>query len=335
MQRIPWFSIIIILAITFASCENDMIQTKISGKPGDLIVVVPEETWGGQVGKAMKQVLMQPQIGLPQEEPIFSVIDVPHDAFKDAFKSNRNIIYTRISPTLDSPKVEFKSDVWAWSQAVVNIFARSAEEFIDLFSNNSEKIVEYILKSERDRLQINNAKFSEKSIISLLKNKLDIEIDIPSGYRIAKEADNFVWIRYDTPEIVQGIATYTFPYSSDSTFTRDYLLNVRDSVMRAVDTPDNSYMLTEKLLVPAFQTFRVNDNYAVEIRGLWKLGNEFMGGPFISIAIHDETNNRVIVVDGFVYAPTRDKRNFLRQVEAIAYSLRLPKERTKLALSDD
>jgi hypothetical protein len=325
MQRIPCFSIIIILAITFASCKNDMMQTKISGKPGDLIVVVPGETWGGQVGEAMKEVLMQPQIGLPQKEPIFSVIDVPHNAFKDAFKSNRNIIYTRISPTLDSSRIELKSDVWAWSQAVVSIFARSTEEFIDLFSNNSEKIVEYILKSERDRLQINNAKFSEKRIVSLLKNKFGIEIDIPFGYKVAKETDNLIWVRYDTPEIVQSIVTYAFPYESDSTFTRDYLLNVRDSVMRAVDTPDNSYMFTEKLLAPAFQTFRFNDNYAVEIRGLWKLENEFMGGPFISLTVHDEINNRVIAVDGFVYAPTRDKRNFLRQVEAIAYSLRLPK----------
>ena len=332
-----YFSIMALLIVAFASCNNDtIIRKKISGKPGDLVIVIPQETWDGQVGETMRKVLQQPQMGLPQKEPIFSVMDVPPIAFKDIFQSNRNIIYTRISPTLDSSRVEFKADVWAWPQSVVNIFARNSNEFIELFNDNADRIVGYMLRSERDRLQRNNANFPEKGLVNLFKNKFDIEIDIPTGYRLAKEKDNFLWVRYDTPEITQSIVAYTFPYVSDSTFTNSYLLSMRDSAMVEVEgSLKNSYMITELLYDPLFQVFQFKNNYAAEIRGLWKFENDFMGGPFVNLAVLDKDNDRVIVIDGFVYAPTKDKRNFLRQVEAIAYSLRFPKQEVQLALANE
>ncbi len=46
-----------------------------------------------------------------------------------------------------------------------------------------------------------------------------------------------------------------------------------------------------------------------------------MGGPFISLSTFDKERNRIVTVEGFVYAPKFDKRNYLRQVEAILYTL--------------
>ena len=45
-----------------------------------------------------------------------------------------------------------------------------------------------------------------------------------------------------------------------------------------------------------------------------------MGGPFISDAFLSADGKNVIVIEGFVYAPKYDKRDYLRQVEAIIYS---------------
>ncbi|MFW5773594.1 MAG: DUF4837 family protein, partial [Tangfeifania sp.] len=66
-----------------------------------------------------------------------------------------------------------------------------------------------------------------------------------------------------------------------------------------------------------------NGNYAFEMRGLWRLKNDFMGGPYVSLAVLDVENQRVIVGYGYVYAPNTDKRNYLRQVEAMLYSMEL------------
>ena len=51
-----------------------------------------------------------------------------------------------------------------------------------------------------------------------------------------------------------------------------------------------------------------------------------MGGPFVSIARVDEKNQRVVVVEGFVYFPNQPKRNVLKKLEAALYTLRLPDE---------
>jgi hypothetical protein len=66
-----------------------------------------------------------------------------------------------------------------------------------------------------------------------------------------------------------------------------------------------------------------NGEYLVELRGLWRLENAFMGGPFISHTILDEKNNRIVTVEGFVYAPSLDKRNYVRELEAILQTFEL------------
>lgn len=82
-------------------------------------------------------------------------------------------------------------------------------------------------------------------------------------------------------------------------------------------------MSTERRIDQVYYASSHNGNYATEMRGLWRLIGDFMGGPYISLAQLDIENQRVVVAFGYVYAPSKDKRNLLRQVEAMIYSLRL------------
>jgi len=78
---------------------------------------------------------------------------------------------------------------------------------------------------------------------------------------------------------------------------------------------------------PTFNEIWLNDGYCAEIRGLWKMKNGgSMGGPFYSHTRLDEINQRVITIEGFVFAPGTKKRNAIRQLEAIVYSTKLPQE---------
>ena len=58
--------------------------------------------------------------------------------------------------------------------------------------------------------------------------------------------------------------------------------------------------------------------------GFGKYRNDYMGGPYIGVTALDAGNNRIVTVEGAVYAPRYDKRNYLRQVEAMVYSLEFP-----------
>jgi hypothetical protein len=69
----------------------------------------------------------------------------------------------------------------------------------------------------------------------------------------------------------------------------------------------------------------VNDfpaGYTKEMRGMWKVVNDFMGGPFLSYTFVDNRTGKLVTVEGFYYEPNQKKRNMMLQLEAIAYSLK-------------
>ena len=88
---------------------------------------------------------------------------------------------------------------------------------------------------------------------------------------------------------------------------------------------EGMYMETDSAHVFA-NNINVRGDYAMEVKGLWDVKNDMMGGPFVSHARVDQANGRVVVVEGFVYSPDKQKRNFMRKMEAALYTLKLPTE---------
>jgi len=94
-----------------------------------------------------------------------------------------------------------------------------------------------------------------------------------------------------------------------------------------VKGPDGgSFMVIEQKIPVSCRSFRRYDTDYIEMRGLWTLEGGFMGGPFISYAFIDPATTRAVVVTGFVYAPKEEKRELLRQVEALMYAVKKRQE---------
>lgn len=120
---------------------------------------------------------------------------------------------------------------------------------------------------------------------------------------------------------------YSYPYTDKETFTKEYFVNKRDSVMK-VNIPgerEGMYMATDSMFVDV-ENIMVKGEYAQEVRGLWQMEGDMMGGPFVSHVRVDRPNGRVVVVEAFIYSPDKLKRNLMRQMEASLYTLRLPNE---------
>jgi hypothetical protein len=66
----------------------------------------------------------------------------------------------------------------------------------------------------------------------------------------------------------------------------------------------------------------INGRKVMEARGLWEMRNGPLGGPFVSISRVDTASRKVIVGEGFVYSPSTDKRDLVRQMEAVLRTLR-------------
>lgn len=88
---------------------------------------------------------------------------------------------------------------------------------------------------------------------------------------------------------------------------------------------EGMYMETDSLHVSS-KDISVRGDYAMEVRGLWDVKNDIMGGPFVSHARVDQVNGRVVVVEAFVFSPDKLKRDYMRKMEAALYTLKLPKE---------
>jgi hypothetical protein len=329
-QKIILLIVAVLVAWFFQSCsDNSMVMRQnVTGRPNEILVVIGEDTWDGKPGELIRKTLAQPQIGLPQEEPVFGLINVAPSAFKKIFKTTRNIIQITISSTVTTPEVLMKDDTWASPQATVEIKAKDTDQFEQLFNENSNKILSYFISAEKKRLTTIYEKTYENTVYNLLNNEFGVTMKVPPGFVVAKKDKDFVWYKYETPDISQGIILYTIPYKSDSTFTLNYMVALNDSVLKKnVPGPiAGSYMSIEKRLDQVFNITEHNKNYASEMRGLWRLENDFMGGPYISLAELDASNQRVVVAFGYVYAPSKDKRNFLQQVEVMMYSLKFKQQ---------
>ncbi|MCF8360113.1 MAG: DUF4837 family protein [Prolixibacteraceae bacterium] len=329
VKHFRWFTrvlFIVLLAAALFSCSNrtqNSMMKNVTGKAGELVVVINKDIWEGETGTAMFDILSQPHLGLPQEEPVFDVINIPPEAFGEIFKTTRNLLLTSVKPGNDSTGVTFNRNVYAHTQALVSIKAKNARELNELFRQNSDRIIGFFLKAEKDRIKMNYSKYHEEVVRKATEEKFGFTINVPPGFKVAEETEDFMWIRYETPDISQGIFVYTYPYESDSTFTVDFLKAQRNIFLKHnVPGPtEGSYMTTENDLPLLLNMIRKNGNFAAEMRGLWRVENDFMGGPFISLSILDLLNNRIVTLDGFVYAPGKDKRNLLWQIEAMINSV--------------
>ena len=86
---------------------------------------------------------------------------------------------------------------------------------------------------------------------------------------------------------------------------------------------EGMYMITEAAYSPHIISTKLNNLSAYETRGKWEVKNDFMAGPFINYTIVDKANNRLLVFEGFTYAPNAKKRDYMFELEAIIKTLKI------------
>jgi hypothetical protein len=314
--------------ILFASCKDkNPLLPKVSGPSGEVLVVMPDALWKGKCGKELTNILTTTFEGLPQEEPMFDIIHSNENALGNLLRQHRNIIIVRIGNRYPEKKILVRKNLWADTQIVLSIIASSDNDFISLLKENKAKLLAAISDVERQRIITINKSISDRKINEKLSLTHNLKLAIPKSYRLDVDSSTFTWLSCEQRDIIQGILIYHYNYSDSMRFTKEFLIDKRNQVLKKFVSGevDGSYMTTESLYPPLFKQYKLNKTeLAYELRGLWKLQNGLaMGGPFISVSQLDKKRNRIVVVEGFVFAPAHKKRELLRQVEAIVLSLEI------------
>ncbi len=307
--------------------NSDILLPTVTGSSGSVLIVTTPSKWNGMVGDSLRSVLRAEMPGVPQQEALFELIFIRRSRFDKLVNTHRNIILIKISDEAEKAGFTIRKNVWAKPQIVVDLVAPNDSMAVQVLKRNKNALVEKILSIERQRLINGYRKYAAREVSKKIAKQHKVKLTFPKGFKLDKSSDNFAWIAQERPKMSLGVLLYHYNYTDTNTFTKTYLLNKRDSILKEhVPGPsEGSYMTTERRYEPVFEEIALNGKYMVKMRGLWKVENDFMGGPFVSLTTVDKQRNRIVTVEGYVYAPHKDKRNLIRQVEAIIYTLKIQK----------
>ncbi|MCD6092229.1 MAG: DUF4837 family protein [Bacteroidales bacterium] len=332
MKKYIFYFFLIFSLLNFSSCKEDLKnKSKIAstGGPNELLIITQNVVqWDGEIGDSIRAAFGKEMPVLPIQEAEFNLVNINEKSLeKKMFKTHHNLFIIEIDKKFTTAFIETRKDLWASPQIVIKINAPSNEAFLQIFEENKNTELELYRENERTRI-INSyaSKFKNVNVVRDLIKDFNIEMNVPKGYNIAVLENNFAWIRKETTTNSMSILVYTSPYSDTSDFNANKIRRNRD-LLTQVKIPGptfGSYQKVSDEYIP-LQCKRINFNghYATEIRGLWDLKNDFMGGPFLSYTFVDEAHSKVITVDGFMYAPKQKKAVMLRELEAILWSTKL------------
>jgi hypothetical protein len=233
--------------------------------------------------------------------------------------------------------LRWRKDLHARGQLVAEVSAPDPVSWMRILNEGGPEILQAFEGHQRARTTQRLVRERDNALVNTLQARYGIRLNIPGGYRIVKETDHFLWLQRDRlmsgsgleHNVIEGVLVHMHPYSSDSTWNAPYLVELRDSVTRAyVNGPDpGSYMMVQRAfddidLMPGGYATDLNGEFAFVMHGLFGMHGAKMGGPFVSLSTLDPSGIRIVTVEGFVYAPQFDKRSYMRELEALVFSLR-------------
>lgn len=325
-----------VFSLLLVSCSTG---TNPSGKPRStgttseiLIVTGSRAVWNGSVGDTIRKWFSQPIPAIPQPEPMFDMLNISRKDLNDLYQKFHNILIVQIGQDTAGPAVsESMENIWSTPQRVITVKAADEAAFFEEFNKNKKEYLRLFNQLERKRIDILNQMSVDIALQKKVADKFGLFLNLPGGFYVATEAPGFMWLRHTVVKSKQdvelGILIYTTDYQDTLQFSPNYILNWRNLQTRQyVPGPsEGSFMTVSSDFIPP--VIRTPDefpmDYTMEIRGLWKVNGDFMGGPFINFTFLDQKNNRIVTIDGYVYNPNEFKRNYLRQLESIFYTLKM------------
>lgn len=310
------------LCFSFFCCQKkeDKSPRTTSGPINTISVIIDDQLWNGEVGDSIRNKFASPVLGLPQEEPLFSINQYPVKLFEGFSTDSRNIIIVKKEGKTD---FKIKENEYATPQNDIHISGKSNDEIIDILEKNKVVIINKMRATELQE----NQRINKDSLLNpkKLKDKFNIMLQVPSKYKYVMRRKNFIWMKKEITSGNTSVLIYQLPMSTIPKYNEvNSIVKSRDSIgnLYIHGTESRSKMITEAAYSPYFSMTYLEGRRTYETKGTWEMNNDFMSGPFINYAIMDKKNNRILVLEGFCYAPSKEKRDLMFELESIIKSIR-------------
>jgi hypothetical protein len=303
----------------FFSCkkQENNLPRKATGKINTISVIIDDQLWNGEIGESIRNKFASPVIGLPEEEPLFTINQYPVKLMEGFMTDSRTIIVVKKE---NKTQFEIRKNQYASPQNVFHISGKTNGDILEIIEKHTPQIIQIIKETEIAESQ----RINRQSLINpiIIRNKFHISLEVPDGYSYALQKSKFIWLK---KEIISGntrLLIYEVPISSiKNSFTN--IVRIRDSIGSLyisgteLDTP----MITEEGYSPYIFKLKLNGKETYETKGTWELKNDFMSGSFVNYAIVDEAHNRILILEGFCYSPSKKERDLMHELESIIKSI--------------
>jgi hypothetical protein len=319
--------IFVMTLLTISACDSNqnrkMVVREANGRINEIIIVIKNSEWDGEIGDELRKVIAEPIVGLPQPEAQFRVTNVPPNNFGKLFNSIRSILKVGIG---SENGMSVHSDVFAKPQKIVTITGKSKEELINEIRKRSKEFIAVFKDADIKTVQLKETKDHwDPSQIETFKQQ-GFTLRIPSTYRPVDDTGDFLWYRFhlSSGHSMELIA-YTIPNLTVEDEQGATIIANRDAIGERYmpGGSEGTHMITEKAYIPHTSEVELNGRKAFETRGKWEVKGDFMAGPFISYSVVDKKNNRLVVVEGMTYAPGLNKRDYMFELEAVIKTLKI------------
>ena len=276
-----------------------------TGSNSEVIFVVDDILWKNAIDTLVKNTFGVIIEGIGQRESLFRVIQVNHKDFKSILKTHTNIVII-----LEGSTSSKNNNKWASNQLVAKL---NWENNPQNLTKELTEVRTLFIKKELGFIKRIFEKSSQKNIEKKLADNFGIKYIIPKEFKVIKNERDFFWANYDPAksEEIKNILIFSFTPKTKNNF-----INIHTEVFSKIDSVFAKYLIGSKKgsyarIEPKYPPSYFENTY----RGLWKLENGFMGGPFIVKTYFVE--NKIVVNVGLIFAPQSRKRKYIKEFEAI------------------
>ena len=290
-----------------------------SGSLNHVTIVMLENDWNSNLGERVRNNLQQIYEGLPLDEPQYTLNYLNPKAFSGFARQGRNVLWFKKDSTSGFQLYE---NQFARPQILASITGIDAEVQQFYFEENANLLRQTIAENERKEKmrRINKSLTTEKTLFE----RFGIDLKYPSAYETVKDTVNFVWIQKPIRKGHLNLIVYTLNEKElDYNFSKQ-ILNIRDSIGKAhiPGRLKGSYFITERAYRPYYFKTELDGKQTYLTKGTWEVANDFMAGPFVNYAIRDSITKRWIVIEGFAFAPSANKREYMFELNTILTSFK-------------
>ncbi|HEX7070997.1 MAG TPA: DUF4837 family protein [Rhodothermales bacterium] len=349
-------ALLLLAACALGGCKDVDYRPDAVGREAEIVVVMDDERWQGSLGDTVRAHLSDYMETLPAPEREFELRRTDIETRFEEIKTLKNVLFvapytdttavarflrSRLPENIDEMQAAangltvHREDLWRRNQMVIYVTAATAEALEATIRDRAEEIRYLFNRITRERVTREMfEKGRQRDIEEQLMRKHGFAVNVQYDFRVAIDTTNFVWLRRVLSDTWRSIFVYYIEDADPSIITPQWIYATRDSVTKQwirgnvggfveIDRPPRRPLETEAI--------NFLGRYGFETRGLWQMmgeredGTRFQfgsGGPFVTYTFYDEPSGRIYMIDGMVFAPGFEKREFLRHMEAIAYTFR-------------